>query len=287
MIGFQFVGNGVALGGGDVAGVVPSANWNPCAGASGTLGQATDNFGLPAGASISWNSNNVWAIGLADAPGNVRLMNGYLDTTDTSTTTVTVGNIPAAFIRTGYDVYVYCDGDNTYTAGDYTLGGVTVQALDRSNFNGTFTAITNGTAGNYLVFRNQTAPNFTLTAAASATNGGFRAPLNAVQIVSPRRTVSGTVTLEGAVNAAQPVTFAFRDFTTGAILLTKTQVLTAAAGSASGTFTLTGVPAGKLSPCHSGKYQFAGRRDSKRTVRRRFQCQCDAFGRRCGRKQHD
>ena len=245
VIGFQFVGNGVALGSGDVAGVVPAANWNPCAGASGTIGQATDNFGLPAGASISWNSNNVWAIGLADSPGNPRLMNGYLDTTDTSTTTITVANIPAAFVRTGYDVYVYCDGDNTFTAGDYTLGGVTIQALDRSNFNGTFTLAANGAAGNYLVFPNQTASGFTLTAAASATNGGFRAPLNAIQIVSPRRTISGIITLEGAVNATQPITFAFRDFTTGAILLTKTQVLTAIAGTSNGTFTISNVPSGK------------------------------------------
>ena len=56
-----------------------------------------------------------------DQPGNARLMKGYLDTSNTSETIVTVkGLSPGA-----YSVYVYVDGDNRdYSrSADYSISG--------------------------------------------------------------------------------------------------------------------------------------------------------------------
>jgi len=129
----------------------------------------------------------VWETPIADAAGNARVMQGYLDTTSTSTTTVAVSGLAQAT----YDVYVYADGDNhgfTRT-GSYTISGAgiastTVALTDAANtsFSGTFTAAANST-GNYLKF-SITASGFTLTA--TPVNDGsatLRAPVNAIQIV--------------------------------------------------------------------------------------------------------
>ena len=104
---------------------------------------------------------------ITDQPGNRRLMKGYLDTTSTSVTTVTVAGLP----QQAYDVYVYVDGDNkTYErSAAYTINGpgittATVNHTDAAgtNFGTTFTRAA-GSSGNYVKFT-VAASGFTLTA---------------------------------------------------------------------------------------------------------------------------
>ena len=117
----------------------------------------------------------------------MRLMRAYLDTSSTSSTTVTVTGLRAG----AYDVYVYADGDNhqyTRTA-SYRLSvpgapDTTTTLTDSAdtNFSGTF-AQAAGSAGNYLKFA-ITGDGFTLVATPGAgTNATLRAPVNAIQIV--------------------------------------------------------------------------------------------------------
>jgi hypothetical protein len=164
------------------AGVFPAGKWNNAAGASGTASSLVQSNGVVSSASVTWSSNNVWSTSITDAAGNNRMMKGYLDTSASSTTTVTVSGLPASLASGGYSVYVYRDGDNgTSThSGNYTIGGTTISATDsaNTNFSGTFTQASNS-AGNYVVFAGQTGTSFTLTA--KATNA--RAPINGIQIV--------------------------------------------------------------------------------------------------------
>lgn len=174
----------------EVAGVVPASHWNNATGTVRTSPLAlVDDTGHPTAATVTWTANNGWTTPTADAPGNARLMKGYLDTSTTSVTTVTVAGLAAGL----YDVYVYIDGDNrefTRTA-SYRLSGagfspmtMTVADTANTNFSGAFVEATpeSGT-GNYVRFRID-ASGFTLTATpVSGTNPTLRAPINAIQIV--------------------------------------------------------------------------------------------------------
>jgi len=115
------------------------------------------------------------------------MMKGYLDTTSTSTTTVTM----AGLAPHAYDVYVYADGANSaYTrTGAYTIAApgqasVTIDLTDaaKTNFSSAYTAAQNS-SGNYLLFHiNGT--QFTLTARPiSGSSSTLRAPVNGIQIV--------------------------------------------------------------------------------------------------------
>lgn len=164
------------------AGVVASPNWNNAISANGTLSNLEYDAGAASGASATWSSANTWSTEIASTPGNYQMMRGYLDG---STPSVTVSNIPAAFTNSGYNVYVYCDGD-AYSGrtGKYTIGFAGIQAVDNSTFGGTFIQASNS-AGNYVVFTNLTASSFVL--ACQGVGGGdgvLRAPVNGLQIVS-------------------------------------------------------------------------------------------------------
>jgi len=169
------------------AGVVPQSHWNVAAGPFRTAPLSlVDRSGAATGASVTWLANGVWTLPIIDAPGDARMMRGYLDTSSTSQTTVTVSGLRAG----PYDVYVYIDGDNklyTRTASyRLTAGGVdaVVGATDTANvnFGGTFTQASD-TPGNYVKFA-ITGDGFTLVATpVSGTNSTLRAPVNAIQIV--------------------------------------------------------------------------------------------------------
>ncbi|MCZ6795938.1 MAG: hypothetical protein O7J95_20210 [Planctomycetota bacterium] len=104
------------------AGLFDTVNWNNLEGASGgpaelfadTLGSRDLEGG---GITVTWESNNTWSsTGRGNEenndapPGDDRnLMTGYLDTTATSVTRVTVSGLQAAFDGP-YDVYVYMKG---------------------------------------------------------------------------------------------------------------------------------------------------------------------------------
>ena len=188
-VGINFVGSTtLPMGAAERAGVVVASSWNNAAGGSRSTPLAlVDGNGAGSGATVTWSASGVWMTPVADQPGNARMMKGYLDTSSTSTTSVTV----AGLARRAYDVYVYVDGDNRSYArtGSYTISdaGVTTTTIDVTDaagagFSTTFVEA-NGSSGNYLKFSIQ-AGGFTLTAkpgaAATATR---RAPINALQIV--------------------------------------------------------------------------------------------------------
>ena len=180
------------------AGVVPQSHWNNAAGAARSTPLAlVDGAGAPTTASVTWTANNGWTTPIEDQPGNARLMKGYLDTSSTSKTTVTVTGLPSG----AYDVYVYADGDNrqyTRTAAyriaaiGITPPGVTASTINltdqgNTNFSGTFVQAA-GTTGNYLKFT-ISGSGFRLTATpGTSTNANLRAPVNAIQIVSSSST---------------------------------------------------------------------------------------------------
>ena len=189
-IGIKFLGSStIAMGANESAGVVPKPQWNNAAGVSRSTPLAlVSDTGVATTASVTWSANNGWMTPIADQPGNARLMKGYLDTSNSSVTTVTVVGLPSAT----YDVYVYVDGDNgkvTRTAAYRITGpGITAATVNltdqaNTNFSGTFVPAA-GTSGNYVKFT-ITSNGFTLTATpGTSTNTALRAPVNAIQIVA-------------------------------------------------------------------------------------------------------
>ncbi len=188
VISIDFVGRDTPMSPAEIAGVVARSNWNEVQGSSGSGFALVDETGTTTGATISWSSSPVWSLPIADTPGNFRMMNGYLDTVGQNTT-VTVAGLPAN--ASGYDIYVYADGDNgsATRTGTYQISGtgITTAVINLTdaaniNFGGAFTQA-NNSAGNYVVF-SITATGFTLTAIPStASDNTPRAPVNGIQIV--------------------------------------------------------------------------------------------------------
>lgn len=188
VISIDFVGRGTTMGAAEVAGVVAKSNWNAAQSSTGSGLALVDETGTGTGATVTWTSSPVWSLPITDAPGNVRMMLGYLDTVNQNTV-VTVAGLPAN--PAGYDVYVYADGDNggATRTGTYQFSGtgITTTSINltdnaNTNFSGTFTQA-NNSAGNYLVYT-VNATGFTLTAIPStASDGTQRAPVNGMQIV--------------------------------------------------------------------------------------------------------
>jgi hypothetical protein len=189
-VGINFVGNSTTpMGTSETAGVVNASHWNNAAGAARSTPLAlVDAAGAASGATVTWTASTAWTTPISDLAGNRRLMKGYLDTTSSSATTVTVAGLAAR----AYDVYVYADGDNRSYArtGSYTISGPGITASTTTltdaagvNFTGTFTRASNS-IGNYVKFT-VTTDGFTITARpSSADSTTLRAPINAIQIVS-------------------------------------------------------------------------------------------------------
>jgi hypothetical protein len=178
----------------DIAGVVPLPNWNnvnaPVGGATGMGTNLINAAGTATTTSVTiTGSPNSWTIPAANLPNTPDgvMMSGYADTSDTSITSVAVAGVP---FTVPYDVIVYAIGDSQQNrAGDYTIGTQSFRLLDNVPFTGTFTQSTApggsgpGGAGNYVRFTNLSGPTFTLTAQAAQDIAGFRAPINAIQII--------------------------------------------------------------------------------------------------------
>jgi hypothetical protein len=190
VISVKFVGRGHPMGSSEVAGVVAKSNWNSASGATSTSPMILfdeSNFATPA--TLSWSSDNVWSLPITDQPGNVRMMEGYLDTGNKNPSTVTVNGLPAN--ATGYSVFVYADGANggnsrgaIYQISGTGIPATTINLTDppNTNFSGTFTQANNSN-GNYVVFL-VNATSFTITAIPGAASDGTpRAPINGIQIV--------------------------------------------------------------------------------------------------------
>jgi hypothetical protein len=187
-IGIDFTGTiPLPMSASEVAGVVPMANWNSAAGGASTAPLALlDATGTATGVTATWASNGGWMLPTVDQPGDRRMMKGYLDSANASTTTISIGRL----VPRTYDIYVYVDGDNrtydrpaTYTLTGPGLTTTAMQLIDPANvnFSGTFTQAVNS-KGNYLKFT-ATGGEFTLTATPQSGAGTRRAPVNAVEIV--------------------------------------------------------------------------------------------------------
>ncbi len=199
--------DGIVTGAAGAPGAVQS-NWNNLFGFNGSAaaGSLVNSSGASvASTSVTWAAQNLFTISTADAADqDAALMKGYLDTNDTSVTTVTVADLPSTWLE--YDVYVYLDGDaSAGRAGSYTIsstlnGTKTATVSDTANWNigavagGTFTRANenaNGlttnpglTPGNYVVFSGRTDLSFTLTAQGSLAGvSPPRAPISGIQLV--------------------------------------------------------------------------------------------------------
>ena len=192
-------GNGgpARMGTTETAGVRPAANWNSLVG--GTSAAPVTPLLLSDGsyvsASVTWTTpvtggaSGIHGAGLADAPGDVRMMNSYLDPiSGVMPVTVVVSDLPPSIASGGYDVYVYFLGfvpSGATRTSTYAIGtaSFTVSEVGPTAFSGFLRAANMGTTGNYVVFRNVTGPSFTLTATPAA-GTAERAPVNGLQIAT-------------------------------------------------------------------------------------------------------
>jgi hypothetical protein len=190
----------VAMAANETAGVKPATHWNSAATNVGTLPSLVLADGAASSASANWDvplpsgQRVTFSLYWTDAPGNVRMMNGFLDPVAVaSPATISVAGLPSP-MSTGYDVYVYCYG-NIMNAGvtrpsRYTIGSTThntIQTGPMATTFGGYVLAPEGGAGNYIVFRNVTGTGFTLTAQpmTGSTDQLVRAPVNGIQIVYP------------------------------------------------------------------------------------------------------
>ena len=187
----------VAMALSEIAGFRPAATWNGAPANMGSLTNLLLGDGTATTAVVSWNSPStpfnpgVWRNAYPDAPGDARMMNGYLDPSAVATpATITVSGLPNSVTTGGYDVYVYAVGDvppattRTYR---YAIGATTFTVSQTGPSPTTFPGFTlapNNGSGNYVVFRAVTGSSFTLTAT-PGTGAPTRSPVNGLQIVSP------------------------------------------------------------------------------------------------------
>ncbi|MDG2385712.1 MAG: PEP-CTERM sorting domain-containing protein [Pirellulaceae bacterium] len=176
------------------AGVVGTANWNNLELAGDIYEDVfidANGTEVGTGVEVEWASNNTWssdgrgeANNSAPAGNDRALMLGYLDTSDTSITEVSISNLPSE-LSSGFDVFVYVQGGVNGRGGTYTLsaGGVTVAQdnLQTGPFDGTYIE---GEEGNYLVFPGLSGDSLTVEAQAT-TPDLFRAALNGIEICAP------------------------------------------------------------------------------------------------------
>jgi hypothetical protein len=200
----------------DVAGVTPLANWNNVSAANGG---PTGNLMTSAGTSFAnlsvtiANSPNTWSIPSQNLPNSPdgRMMQGYIDTNNTSITSITVSGLLSAGFTGSYNVVAYGIGDSQANrVGDYTIGTQSFRMLDNTQFNGTFVQSTApggsgpGQSGNYVMFTAISGDSFLLTAQAAQDINGVRAPVNGIQIIAapePAHLLLGCAAVCGGIAA--------------------------------------------------------------------------------------
>jgi hypothetical protein len=190
IVSIDFVGKGTPMAPTEIAGVIPAPDWNSASTTQGSMGALFAADGHATSASLAWSSDSLFSLGIADDPGNARMMNGYLDPlTPLTFASVTVSGLPDIFAVSGYDVYVYANGvvpAGVTRTGIYRMGAV-VQSLTQTGntpFDGVFRQASLVDGGNYLVFHGVIGTGFTLTATPGPAASNPRSPLNGIQIVS-------------------------------------------------------------------------------------------------------
>lgn len=221
-IGLNFGANegGSTLSGNDVAGVdkVAQAHWNNLFGNTTSGAPATNTIVAEKGSTtvntpvtVEFDSPNTWASqgprGEQNNPmtGNDQiLLTGYLDTGGATTTQVKIGSIPTDLTSAGYDVVVYALGGVGARGGAYRITDSTgavladyVRAQGPNNPTNLVRAVPDGTnyaVGNYIVFTNIKSSSIIVEATTDNSlgfSGTPRAPINAIQLVSPSGLAGG------------------------------------------------------------------------------------------------
>ncbi|MEW6159771.1 MAG: hypothetical protein AB1813_20260 [Verrucomicrobiota bacterium] len=212
-IGLNFTDSAVTsdLTADQVAGVdtVAQANWNNLTEASstgpvGNLVADTATGSQATTTTVEWTSPNTWAsTGRGEEnngfSGSDRiLMTGYLDTGNSTTTTITIRDVPSELTGPGYDVVVYSLGGVSGRGGTYRLldansgavigSQVVIRApASPSTYIGVFGATSGVNDADFVVFKNIKVANITVEASTAivGVGGTPRAPVNGVQLVTP------------------------------------------------------------------------------------------------------
>jgi hypothetical protein len=188
-ISINFAGSGSLMGSSESAGVIAETNWNNAQSAIGSGLSLSDASGKPSGATVTWSANGVYNTAVSDTAGNNRMMRNYLDTGNTTTTTVTVSGLIAN--TNGWNVYLYFDGSNNETReGRYIISGsgiitTSVIGFDTAtvDFSGSFILASNS-PGNHVQFSLPNVSGFTLSATPINNSDTYpRAPVNGIQII--------------------------------------------------------------------------------------------------------
>lgn len=188
VIGINFVGkesfSQSVMDPSEVAGAVAQANWNNAVSGCGQMAALVEASGATTGVGVEWRGSTGF-LTIENAPGDNRLMRGYIVPPVPDPITVTVRGIDSLGLGGWYDVLIYFDGRNGATdwPGRFTIGATTPVGTDRAgtDFAGPFVEDT-GSGGNYVRFAHLTADEFTLSAENLADNGGSVA-INALQIL--------------------------------------------------------------------------------------------------------
>lgn len=210
---------------------VAQSNWNNLTTLSGSeTGTIVANAGGSSAATsvqVDWTSNNTWSSTGRGEENNqftgpdLALMTGYLDTGNATTTSVTISGLPSDLTGGGYDVYVYALGGVAGgRAGGYRILDAGTKAVLKDYVRGTSSdnpadyvqvpaSVAGGGPGlgNYLLFTGLSASSIIIeatTESGQAGGGTPRAPINAIQLVSP--TSAPPSTGGGAISAARTAT---------------------------------------------------------------------------------
>ena len=196
LIGVNFIGgdnNNNAQGGTlaptDTAGAVlpgldlRQSNWNNFLApnvVNGSLNGLVDRTGTATTADITVSGvNNLWDTNGSTATPDGALMRGYLDTTGSSTTSISVTDVPYA----EYSVALYFTG-STGRSGIYTVNGDSKIGRGSGAFSSYSLADGLGSTGNVLVYTGLTG-DLSITATPGGGFGNFRAPLQGFSIFVP------------------------------------------------------------------------------------------------------
>lgn len=185
---------GASLAPGDVAGAVPSRNWNNGIGSLGFVQDLIqDSFGTPStltGSSVSWSVAHTWTTNDEDNTSqfldlaNEALMTGYLDNFIGETTSILFSGLPNGL----YNVYLYSlTAVNNRDSGNFVIDGV--QKKSTSIFSSDFQEgggpggadDIGGLPGNYNLFSSVPVTGGSLTVDVPGTT--FRTALNGIQLV--------------------------------------------------------------------------------------------------------
>lgn len=177
---------------GEVAGVVPAANWNNTDqdATSGSIANLMDSAGTPTGAAASWSSTYTFDNGGTDPTGgDALMMHGYLDVG----VALDISGIPYS----EYDLYAYVGSATAGRIGTVDVEGTPIYFDSMGYFTGFSEAIAtsqgDATRSNYAVFEGLTSPDLTV----SVNNATGNVGLYGVQIVDTGEVIPEPLTMLG------------------------------------------------------------------------------------------